>query len=306
MSRQSRDNQHQNPNQHPPPPVNIGDADTSQIIQETERGYVTTNNHTDQPKVNKQWLLNKDNQPIIANIISFLMFGATIGLVFYTVGLFNKTSIQAKAAMAADSIAQMQLDSSRSAKKQSDIADVIRENRENNAFKLQKTVDSSQIEAFKESANEFEIAHSPYVRIEDYNISPNNELVITVENQGSQVAWLVEDEVSIKVEKAKDSIKTVDEVRKWLPIGKQPFNFQTLIAPGGKIMFPVKMDSISKSDMENIKKGKKFIFIRTVLYYFNTTTNKYMEMEDISKFNIYGKQTATISFTYKKLKKYPR
>ena len=55
-----------------------------------------------------------------------------------------------------------------------------------------------------------------------------------------------------------------------------------------------------------MKKGKKFIFIRTVLYYFNTTTNKYMEMEDISKFNIYGKQTATISFTYKKLKKYPR
>jgi len=305
MSRQDRDNQRQEPNHNTPPSVNIGDAETSQIVQETERGYIPTNNHTDKPKVNKQWLLNKDNQPIIANIISFLMFGATIGLVFYTVGLFKKTSIQAKAAMTADSIAQIQLDSMRSAKIQSDIADAAKTKRDTEFINKQKTGINAQIKAFKETEKEFEISHSPYIEVVNYKLN-SNSLSIGVENEGTQIAWAIESDVKIKADIPKRKFKDTIELRKWLPISlNNRAGFQKLLGPGKPIGFDVSLDSLSENEIQDVKSGKKVLFVRVIIYYFNYTKRKSMTMESISMVNATNGRVYNLYFGYKVLKKYP-
>jgi len=92
------------------------------------------------------------------------MFGATVGLVFYTVGLFNKTSIQARAAMTADSLAQVAMNEQRVAKTQSDKADAEKEKRANNLFNLQKTSVGKQIEALQETQKQFVLGNDPILQ----------------------------------------------------------------------------------------------------------------------------------------------
>lgn len=199
MSTPSEENQNNNPQGKIPPPVNIGDAETGEGVQEAERSYVSAKHPADKPsvyKVRKNFFLNRDNQPIIANLISFFMFGATVWLVFYTIGLFHKTSIQAKAAMSADSIAQIQLDSMRSSKRQSDKADAAKLGRDMLFANKQKRGIDAQIKAFKETKKDFEIENQSYLTadiVEKVSIKENEPIVANfqVSNYGKPPIQLI-------------------------------------------------------------------------------------------------------------------
>jgi hypothetical protein len=258
----------------------------------------------------------KSNQPKIANIIAGIAAAVSLGLGIITLFLFLQTRKQAQSSQDAATIARETLDSAKSYQKEAvkihasemikaDTEDAKRFRRDTATFALQKKTLERQIDGLKETQKEFETSHSPYVRIEAYKMMPQNTLAVTVENQGAAIAWLLENEVKVKADILYKPQKTADEWRKRLPIPRTPWTFQTLIAPGHNIEFRIPLDSISDADIQDVKNGKKYLYIRTVIYYFNTTNRKYMSMEDISVFDAKLSGTGTIWFGYKKLKKYP-
>ena len=165
-----------------------------------------------------------------------------------------------------------------------------------------------QDSSLKESQNEFEISHSPYITVDDFGITPQDSLAIDIQNQGTQIAYGLEREITVKAENitAGDQFKTFKALFNWIPLPKNtPFNFQALIAPTKDIYIFKSLKNISNADLMEVKSGKKTLFIRIVIYYFNTTTKKSMKFEAIYNFFAPTKAIRTYYFNYTKLKKYP-
>jgi hypothetical protein len=70
----------------------------------------------------------------------------------------------ANAAVTADSIARIELDSQKSAKKQSDAAEAVKQKRADDLFNLQKTSVGKQIESLKETQRQFTLGNDPVLQ----------------------------------------------------------------------------------------------------------------------------------------------
>lgn len=187
MSHPRPQNDHNNSRKHTPPPVNVGDGETSHSVQEAENRYKETYHPQSQPAVYKRvfaFFGNKDKQPHVANIISLGMLSVTAFLAIYTWQLFNQTKVQSKAATDAATTAEQTLtetkkfDSTTLAnQKTSDKAAkdsaTKRYYRDKEAFKdqmdfykKQKVGVDAQIQAIADNQNEFIAQNKPYLQIE--------------------------------------------------------------------------------------------------------------------------------------------
>ena len=265
------------------------------------------------------FLINKDNQPIIANAVSISMFLATAFLAYYTWRVFNQTIIQTKVAtesadaakISADAAKQsadlqkLALDSQFSAKKQSDIADAAKLKRDTDFINKQKKAIDAQIAAIHEAKNEFEIGHSPYITVEGLQVAGRDSVEINVGNEGTQMAIMLGIKGEIKAEKynkIKRMVQSPDEVNDWLPVNKHGGSAVSLLSPGKNHVY---YQSIPDTDMNEVRLRKKIIYMRIIIYYFNITKNKPMAYESILKWNPRETGFATIYFGYRVLKKYP-
>jgi hypothetical protein len=184
MARQSRRNNKQNSHSNAPPSINTGDSETNPSVQNTDSTYSSGNTGTEKPPILKRvirFIGNKDRQPAIANIVSVLMFIATIWLAIITLNVFKQTvrqteiaDISANAAKtsadAAKKSADLQkqaLDSQVSYQRKADIADIEKTKRDIATFNLQKTALDKQIDALKETQKEFEKINEPILAINE-------------------------------------------------------------------------------------------------------------------------------------------
>jgi len=255
-----------------------------------------------------------------ANRISKISVIVNGVLAFFTLLVIVSSIIQAKSSVQSVKIADSSLRESRRyadsiAKAQkiiqtkTDIANAKKLGRDTDFINKQEAGIDSQISAIKETQNQFIISHSPYITVVKYELTTDNKIKIYLENQGTQMANIREQDVFIKADTPNRKFKNWAELFNWIPIVKRaPYNFNVLIQPatdGKFIAFDAPLDDISESDMKKINLGKYVFYIRIVIYYFNTATQKTMNLEIVNQYSKETEAIGNIYFSYKILKKYP-
>lgn len=169
-------------------------------------------------------------------------------------------------------------------------------------FKLQDSALKTQITSLKETQKEFENSHSPYLEITKYSLPPaiagiNKLIAIDIQNQGAQTAEIFKTECEVR---AFTQEKTYKYVLPLLSYAKsRDNNLLSAIAPGKALQLFQPLDSVSDADMKEVENGKKNLFIRVVVYYFNPSTHTKMKFETISQYIVYGQER--ISTLYRAL-----
>jgi hypothetical protein len=144
-----------------------------------------------------------------------------------------------------------------------------------------------------------------------FGFNPADSLEIDIQNEGTQVAYLTEMGYAIKAERSNAAIfksfKTNQDWRNWLSIPKKNIsNIQSILAPApAKFQNFKSWKSVSDTDMSLVRSRKKNLYIRVVVYYYNTATNKYVEYDVAQGWNPVDNLYSTVYFSYRVLKKYP-
>ncbi len=136
----------------------------------------TTNQRTYRKKININIIQPKSRQPLIANWIAGIAALVTFGVFIINYRLFEKTSVQAIAALKADSIAERSYVLSYSIYKSTDSsnkASFIETKRVNDSTIIENRKRSkrdslslnAQIQTLKETKNEFEIDNQPFLQV---------------------------------------------------------------------------------------------------------------------------------------------
>jgi hypothetical protein len=295
MRQPSKKHQEQKPRSDAPPPINIGDTETSPSVEEAEAKDNGTHYPSHSIPVYKRifgFFADENNQPKVANTISALMFCATILLACFTIGLFNKTSIQAEkatisanAAVTADSLTKVQIEQATCAAEDAlarqDISDKIsaihiqkKDSLDIVTFKLQDSALKTQIKGLRQAQNDFEIENKPLIEVDPMGVDSigagmKMTIVVRVFNFGKQPAKIRF--LNFKVE--------ISELANFKDYGNypKPTYAENSIIPGGVNIPIIYKDDFPQTTEDQVKKlriGSEFVYVIGECDYMNTVTNK--------------------------------
>ncbi|WP_428327528.1 hypothetical protein [Mucilaginibacter sp.] len=273
MSRSQGTRHHQQPKSHTPPPINIGDAETNPSIQESESRYNSANTPKPKPNIFKRgiaFMSKKDNQPIIANGLTLLMFVSTAFLVLYTIGLYN-SSINANITTSDALKHQITKDSNdNEIRIRKDTVDSIAESkklkRDTDFINKQKIGIDAQIKAIGVNQNEFEIENRPFIAVGNMNtdlptVGKKMTFSALIGNAGKQPAFIIDAKYEFVT--SFDSLyndTTHIKIQDGLKNDYIPNNSTVPVFGEGR-------EVISKADSTYLKKNNYYLYFRMIINY---------------------------------------
>jgi hypothetical protein len=311
MSKQNTGNKKHEPKENSNPTVSSSDEATKKNIQEAKNTYQTRNNTQSQPPIHKRVITlvgDKKNQPLIANIVSFVALLISAILAVFTYYLYHIASGQVDSVVKAGNAAQSSaltaiktLNETKSynrtyikLQKEMFKSDSVSGNKKQKQDSLSF---STQITSLKETQKDFEIENRPFISIVNSNVDTpfvNKPIYVYAQivNSGKQPAFIIDTYYDIK--------PSLDSSYKNFEGIDHPKSFINSVITGGGGAIPIHSFTtpITQMQYDHYKEFPLYMYLRAIIIYRSFTGAKKYKTETIYRINT-NKEHDTKTMYYK-------